>query len=197
MNNIVKSASGFVSKLLQENLPAEYTYHNFIHAREVFEAVNELGKNSSLPDEEFEAIQVAAWFHDTGFIKDHLHHEYKSAEIVKEFLGNLHYPDKKIDRITEIIIMTEIGTAPACLSGKIIKDADILHIGKEDFFSKCFALKSELESIDHKKFTESEWLHSSLNFINNTLFFTDYAKSNYEVGRQSNISRLREMINKL
>jgi hypothetical protein len=54
-----------------------------------------------------------------------------------------------------------------------------------------------MESIEHKKFTESEWLHSSLNFINNTLFFTDYAKSNYEVGRQSNISRLREMINKL
>jgi HD superfamily phosphodiesterase len=197
MNNIVKSASGFVSKLLQENLPAEYTYHNFIHAREVFEAVNELGKNSSLPDEEFEAIQVAAWFHDTGFIKDHLHHEYKSAEIVKEFLGNLRYPEKKIDRITEIIIMTKIGIAPACLSGKIIKDADILHIGKENFFSKCSSLKSELESIDNKKFTESEWLHSSLNFINDTLFFTDYAKSNYEAGRQRNISRLREMINKL
>ena len=184
-------------KLLNENLPSEYTYHNLIHAREVFEAVTELGNNSSLPDEELEVIQVAAWFHDTGFIKGYLDHEYNSAEIVKEFLGNIRYPDKKIDRITEIIITTEIGAAPACLSGKIIKDADILHVGKEEFFSKCLALKSELESIDHKKITESEWLHSSLDFISHTLFFTDYAKSNYEAGRQKNISRLKEMMEEL
>ena len=197
MNNLVKSASEFVSKLLKENLPAECTYHNLIHAQEVFEAVTELGKNSGLPDEELEIIQVAAWFHDTGFLKDYLNHEYNSAEIAKEYLGNIHYPYKKIDRITEIIIMTSMGTEPACLSGKIIKDSDILYIGKEDFYSKCLSLKSELESIDHKKIIESEWLHSSLDFIKRTLFFTDYAKSKYEEGRQKNISRLNEMIKKL
>jgi HD superfamily phosphodiesterase len=197
MNNIVKLASEFVSKLLNENLPSEFTYHNLIHAREVFEAVTELGKNSGLPDEELEIIQVAAWFHDTGFIKGYLDHEYKSIEIVKEFLENICYPDKKTDRITEIIIMTEMANIPSSLSDKIIKDADILHIGKEDCCSKCLALKSELESIDHKKITESEWLHSSLDFINGTLFFTDYAKSKYEEGRQKNISRLNEMIKKL
>ena len=197
MNNIVKSASGFVSKLLQENLPAEYTYHNFIHAREVFEAVNELGKNSSLPDEEFEAIQVAAWFHDTGFIKCCLDHENKSIEIAKEFLENIRCPDKKIDRITEIIIMTEMTNIPLSLSDKIIKDADILYIGKEDFYSKCLSLKSELESIDHKNITESEWLYSNLDFICGTSFFTDYAKSHYEKERQKNISHLNEMIKKL
>src|ERR1035438_10890355 len=91
MNNLVKSASEFVSKLLKENLPAECTYHNLIHAQEVFEAVTELGKNSGLPDEELEIIQIAAWFHDTGFLKDYLNHEYNSAEIAKEYLGNIHY----------------------------------------------------------------------------------------------------------
>ena len=93
--------------------------------------------------------------------------------------------------------MTEIGAAPVCLSAKIIRDADILYIGKEDFFSKCLTLKSELESIEHKKFTDSEWLHSCLDFISSILFFTDYAKSNYEAGRQKNISCLKEMIEEL
>lgn len=197
MNNIVKSASEFVSKLLKENLPSEFTYHNLIHACDVFDAVTELGKNSGLPDEELEIIQVAAWFHDTGFIKCCLDHENKSIEIADEFLKNIRCPDKKIDRITEIIIMTEMTNIPLSLSDKIIKDADILYIGKEDFYSKCLSLKSELESIDHKKFTESEWLYSSLNFINGTLFFTNYAKSKYEKKRQKNISRLNEMIKKL
>lgn len=197
MDNIVKSSSEFVTKLLNENLPSEFTYHNHIHAREVFEAVTELGKNSSLPNEELEIIQVAAWFHDTGFIRSYLDHEYKSIEIVKEYLENIHYPEEKIDKITDIIIMTEMGNIPASLSEKIMRDADILHIGKEEFYSKSLTLKSEWESIDRKKFTELEWLQSSLDFINSTLFYTDYAKSKYERGRQKNISRLNEMIKKL
>jgi HD superfamily phosphodiesterase len=197
MDNIVKSSSEFVTKLLNENLPSEFTYHNHIHAREVFEAVTELGKNSSLPNEELEIIQVAAWFHDTGFIRSYLDHEYKSIEIVKEYLENIHYPEEKIDKITDIIIMTEMGNIPASLSEKIMRDADILHIGKEEFYSKSLTLKSEWESIDRKKFTELEWLQSSLEFINSTLFYTDYAKSKYERGRQKNISRLNEMIKKL
>ena len=197
MDNIIKSSSEFVTKLLNENLPSEFTYHNHIHAREVFEAVTELGKNSSLPNEELEIIQVAAWFHDTGFIRSYLDHEYKSIEIVKEYLENIHYPEEKIDKITDIIIMTEMGNIPASLSEKIMRDADILHIGKEEFYSKSLTLKSEWESIDRKKFTELEWLQSSLEFINSTLFYTDYAKSKYERGRQKNISRLNEMIKKL
>jgi HD superfamily phosphodiesterase len=197
MNDIVRSSSEFVSHFLKENLPSEFTYHNFIHAREVFEAVTELGKNSGLSDEELEIIQIAAWFHDTGFIKDYQDHENKSIEIAKEFLENIRYPDKKINRITEIIVMTDMANIPISLSDKIIRDADILYIGKEDFYYKCLALKSELEIIDHKKLTESEWLNFNLDFINGTVFFTDYAKSKYEPGRQKNISRLNEMINKL
>ena len=93
--------------------------------------------------------------------------------------------------------MTEMGNIPISLSEKIMRDADILHIGKEEFYSKSLTLKSEWESIDRKKFTELEWLQSSLEFINSTLFYTDYAKSKYERGRQKNISRLNEMIKKL
>jgi predicted metal-dependent HD superfamily phosphohydrolase len=197
MDNVVKSASEFVTKLLNENLPSEYKYHNLIHAREVFEAVTELGKNSNLSDEELEIIQIAAWFHDVGFVKGYLDHEYKSIEILKDFLGNIGYSTENIDRISDIIIMTEMGATPTNLSEKIIRDADILHVGKEEFYSKCLSLKSEWENIESKKFTELEWLQTSLDFINGTLFFTDYAKSKYEAGRQKNIYRLKEMMGKL
>jgi len=197
MDNVVKLASEFVTKLLNENLPSEYKYHNLVHAREVFAAVTDLGKNSNLLDEELEIIQIAAWFHDTGFVKDHLDHEYNGVKILKEFLGNFSYPEGKINRISDIIVMTEIGSTPTNLSERIIRDADILHVGKEEFYSKSLTLKSEWEIIDHKKFTDIEWLQASLAFIKRTLFFTDYAKSKYEAGRQKNIFRLKEMIEKL
>jgi len=197
MDNIVKSSSEFVSKFLKESLPLEFTYHNLDHTQEVFEAVTELGINSVLPDEELEIIQVAAWFHDTGFVKGYLDHEYRSVEIAKEFLKSIHCPEKKIKRITDIIIMTELANTPETLSEKIIRDADILHIAKEDFFSKCLALRSEWENTGCKKFVESDWLQSCLDFISQTVFFTDYANLKYERGRQKNITCLREIINEL
>ena len=113
MDNVVKLASEFVTKLLNENLSSEYKYHNPVHAREVFAAVTELGKNSNLSDEELEIIQLAAWFHDTGFVKGYLNHENKSIEILKEYLINIGYPESKIDRISDIIKITEKGDVPS------------------------------------------------------------------------------------
>jgi predicted metal-dependent HD superfamily phosphohydrolase len=197
MDNIVKSSSEFVTRLLNENLSSELTYHNLSHAHEVFEAVTELGKNSNLSEEELEIIQVAAWFHDTGFINGYLNHEYKSVEIANEFLENILYPVEKIKRVTVIIIMTELANTPHSLSEKIIRDADILYIGKDNFFSKCISLRSEWELIDHKKITESEWLQTCLDFISKTMFFTDYAKLKYETVRQSNINCLKGMLQEL
>lgn len=197
MNNIVKSSSEFVSAYLKENLPSEFKYHNFDHAREVFEAVTELGNNSGLSNEELEIIQIAAWFHDTGFVKGYIGHEYKSVEIAKEFLNGISFPPQKIERITDIILMTELANMPYTLSEKIIRDADILHIALDDFFSKCLALKSEWENTGFKKLNEAEWLQTCLDFISKTTFFTDFANSKYESGRQKNISSLKEIIKEL
>jgi HD superfamily phosphodiesterase len=194
MDNIVKSASEFVTKLLKENLSSEYTYHNLQHAGEVFSGVTEIGENSNISNEELEVIQVAALFHDTGFTKGYLDHEFKSAEIAKEYLENINYPRIKIEKITEIIVITTLGNIPANLLEMIIKDADNLHVGKEDFYSNSLLLKSEWETFEYRKYTHEEWLQSSLDFLNRTAFFTEYANSKYDEGRQKNIFLLNEMI---
>ena len=133
MDNLLKSSSVFVSKLLKENSLQNLLTIISTIPLEVFEAATELGQNSNLSDEELEIIQVAAWFHDTGFINGYLNHEYKSAEIAKVYLENILIPVGKIERITHIIRMTERTNVPESLSDKIIRDADILHVGKEKF----------------------------------------------------------------
>ncbi|MDR3610917.1 MAG: HD domain-containing protein [Ignavibacteriaceae bacterium] len=194
MDNIVKTASEYVTDLFNKNLPSVYTYHNLRHTQEVFDAATELGEGSSVSSEELEIIQIAAWFHDTGFTKDYQDHENKSVEIVKEFLESAYYNGNKIRRITDIIKVTKKGNVPESLSGKIIRDSDIIHISKEDFYPRSLSLKAEWEYIDGKKFTESEWMQSSLEFIKRTLFYTDYARLKYEKGREKNILRLTELV---
>ena len=157
MDNVIKTTSEFVTKLLNENLPSKYSYHNLAHTQEVFDGVIELGTNSNLSEDDLELVQVAALFHDTGFTKGYIDHENKSIEIMKEFLFSFNYPEDKIFRVSEIIIMTDMENNPINLSDKIIRDADILHIGKEDFYSKSLSLKSEWENVNYKKYSDSEW----------------------------------------
>jgi HD superfamily phosphodiesterase len=197
MDNIVKSASEYVTKLLVEKLSSDYTYHNLNHTREVFESATEISQNSSLSSEELEMVQIAAWFHDTGFTLSYREHEKKSIEIVWEFLKNKNYADEKIVCIKDLIRVTKKGNIPETLKGKIIRDADILHISKEDFYPRSLELKAEWENVDNKKYTEAEWIQSSLDFINRTFFYTDYAIMNYEAGRQKNIIKLSELIKEL
>ena len=197
MTNLVKTASEYITKFLSENLPKECTYHNLTHTYEVFENVTELSENSNLPDEDLEIVQLAALFHDTGFTKGYLNHENKSIEIVKKFLKNVDYGEIEIVKVTDIIKITKRGSIPVHLSEKIMKDADILHISKEDFYPRSLTLKSEWESVDHKHFSETEWIQSSLDFIQRTLFYTEYASLKYEPGRQRNIQKLNEMIKQL
>jgi predicted metal-dependent HD superfamily phosphohydrolase len=194
MDSIVKKSSEYVIKLLNEQLSPQFTYHNLAHTRDVFEAVIELGVNSNLPADDFELIQIAAWFHDTGFTKGYIDHEHNSAVIAETFLVTTGYDNDKISRIKETILMTEKGNSPVSVTDKIIRDADILHIGKEDFYSRSLTLKAEWETVDNKQYTEMEWIQSSLDFINRTFFYSDYAKSKYEAGRQKNITFLNELI---
>jgi HD superfamily phosphodiesterase len=197
LDNMVRSASEFVTDFLKEYLPSEFTYHNLTHTQEVFEAVTELGKNSGIKDDELEILQIAALFHDTGFVNGYCNHEFKSVEIARKFLLGNYYPLGKIEKISDAIIMTARTNIPVSLSDKIIRDADVLHVGKECFYSKSFALRNEWELVNNKSISETEWLQSCLDFINNTIFFTDFAKLKYEKGRLANLASLNGMIKEL
>ena len=195
MEYLVKKASEFVIGLLTKSLPAEYTYHNLAHTLRVVDAVVEIGKNSSLSKDQLELLVLSAWFHDTGFVKGYKSHEDSSIELAVKFLKENNCSVDKITVITKNILVTELATKPDNILEKIMRDADSLHIGMADFYENSFSLKSEWEYVGKIKFTESEWIKSSLNFLIKTEFYTDYAKSKYESARQQNISRLRQMLN--
>lgn len=194
MEEVVKKVSEYVTGLLTKNLPSEYKYHNLSHTLQVVDAVDEIGKNSGITGEQSEILHLSAWFHDVGFVKGYKGHESKSIEIADKFLKEIEYPSGKTSIIKELITVTDLSKEPVNILEKIIRDADILHIGKEGFFEKSFSLKREWEKIGIKQFTEAEWIESSLAFLTKIDFYTEYAKSKYEQGRQNNISYLKRML---
>lgn len=194
MDEVVKKASEYVTGLLTKNLPSDYKYHNLGHTHQVVDAVGEIGKNSGIDEDELELLYLSAWFHDAGFVKGYKGHESKSIEIADKFLNDSNYPPERTEIVNKIISVTDLAKRPNNILEKIIRDADIIHIGKADFFERSYSLKYEWEITGVKKFTDDEWIKSSLTFLTQNYFFTDYAKSRYEEGRLSNISKLKKML---
>jgi len=194
-NNLIENISEYVTKLFKEKLPDWAIYHDLWHTIETVEGCEEIGKASGLLREDLEILNIAAWFHDTGYIFRANGHEEKSAEIAYEFLTERNYQEDKIDKAVACIMATKISNQPKNILEFVICDADLISLAKPDYLEKNNLLKSETELRENKKLGELDWLKRSLNFLSTHQYYTEYAQKNYDHQLKANIRNLEMLIN--
>lgn len=191
---ILKKAESFVADLFKNDLPEKLLYHNLAHTEEVAEAAEELGKKSGLSDDELEVLVLAAWFHDTGYIKKYNGHEAESVKYAEQFFAENNYPEEKKEQVSKLIMSTVAGHTPHGLMEELLHDADITHIGRKRFFRKGELLRVELENFNNNKYTELEWEKKQYNFLVSNYFITEAGKEKYARRRVKNIKKQRQNI---
>lgn len=196
-NDLLLETEKFIIDYYNKNTPAENVYHNLTHVKNVVKNVKEISKNSNVSGEEIEIITLAAWFHDIGHIKIWKGHEELSAEFAKNYLNEKKYPEEKIARVINCILATKIPHKPNNLLEEIICDADIAHIGSDDFKNQSMLLKLEIEKRENKKISEVEWLEKNIDFIKQNKFFTHSAKSMFNTKKLSNLQKLNDELNRI
>lgn len=152
MNNLIEKADKFVEDLFKEKLPNTFIYHNYQHTERVVKSTKELIDNSEINVKEAEALILAAWLHDTGYIHTYKGHEEKSAEIAESFLKENNATEDLIEKVKQYILATRFSNTPNCLEEKIIRDADSSHFGKDYFEETSEFLRQELELHNIKNF---------------------------------------------
>jgi len=197
MNNLIEKADKFVEELFKEKLPNTFIYHNYQHTERVVKSTKELIDNSEINVKEEEALILAAWLHDTGYIHTYKGHEEKSAEIAESFLKDNNATEDLITKVKQYILATRFSNTPKCLEEKIIRDADSSHFGKDYFEETSEFLRQELELHNIKNFTNAEWLEENiLVFTGKHQFYTDYALEEWKPKKEDNLLELIESKNK-
>src|SRR5690606_25791494 len=191
---IIGKAKAYVHELLSEKLPAGYLFHNFQHTQEVVEVCEEIAASMRLSQQDTENLQLAAWFHDTGFVEKRERHEEKSAQLAHSFLVRQNYPEAHIKTVERLILSTKEGVEPNDTLEKILHDADIAHIGRKRFFKKGELLRMEWEQAENTSYSDSEWAHIQLDFLINNKFCTLYALDKFDERRIQNIDKQRSNI---
>jgi len=196
MAAILEKAEQYVTSLANEKLTENHIFHNLNHILETVEAAEEISQNSGISGPDLEAVILAAWFHDIGHVEIYDGHEEISARIASEFLSENNYSEDQIEKIEKLIMVTKIEAKPSNLLEEIIRDADIIHIGKKGSLKKGSSLREEWKLIKNQNFSAKEWLNLEIDFYSNTQFYTDYAKQQYDAMRLQNISKLKKKIQK-
>jgi len=193
-SEIVLKAKKYVTNLLKDMEPKWYTYHNLDHTITVFNRASYLAEKEGLNEELQELVQLAALFHDTGFVKQYDKNEPIWAQIAEEWLRKEGYPEDKIDIVKQIILATDLTLSPSTKLEQIIKDADMDNLWRDDAFALEVALRNELKHIKKLIFTDKERYRRINSYIQPFHFFTKTQQKERGQKLEENKKKLKQMI---
>jgi predicted metal-dependent HD superfamily phosphohydrolase len=195
-NDFFKDVNNFVFDLLKKELTVKAVYHNYNHTRSVVEAANEIALAENISEIDLEIVLLAAWFHDTGFIKGIENHEEESKKIAHNFLTERGFSKEKISQILLCIDATKMPQNPTSSLEEIICDADLFHLGTENFSKKANLIRSEWELLCDKHLTDIEWFKENIKFIGEHKYFTNYAFNKLNVQKTANWLKVQKELKK-
>ena len=191
--SITQKAEQHIRTLLTEQLSAEHSYHNLTHTLAVRDACLEIGKGMKIKEEELEELELAALFHDTGFISQYEGHEEVSCRIAEGFLNEHHYQGKKLQRVLACIAVTRMGQEPTTVVEKIIKDADLSNLGSPGYIVGLAKLRKEWEVMLEQQYENQEWFELNRSFLKNHKYYTDYANKHFGAQVKENQKSLKKL----
>ncbi|MEL6561378.1 MAG: Pycsar system effector family protein [Bacteroidota bacterium] len=187
----------YVKDSLQKELPKEVVYHNLDHTIMVVNAAKEIGQNSGLTEEDLEIVTIAAWFHDLGYKESGQNHEEISAKLATEFLSEHAYEANKINKVNGCILATKMPQSPKNLLEEVVCDADLHHLGTEDYFQMARRLKDEINNNNTDELlTDAKWMQMNIDFIKEHSYFTDYAENKFGVEKLKNRKKVKKKLKK-
>ncbi|MDN3588785.1 DUF5706 domain-containing protein [Pedobacter aquatilis] len=169
-------------------------YHNLEHTHSVVKAAQQIANHYQLNDEDFFIVTAAAWFHDAGYFEDNLHHEVKGAELANIFLENENVSEEIRLKVSNAILSTKIPQKPTNLIEDILCDADLFHLGSEDFRQKGKLMHKEAELIYNKDISKKDWRVDDIRFLESHQYQTDYAKLLLNDQKQRNIDKIKSKL---
>lgn len=184
----------YVIQLFRERLPAHFIFHNVEHTAAVADMAVTLGKGCGLTAEDLEVVEIAAWFHDTGYIKEYEGHEQVSIRLAEKFLEQYIYSVEQTNKIAGCIRATIMPQSPQNLLEQVLCDADLSNLGGNDFLRQSLALKQEKEHHFQVSISDKDWYLSTLTFCQRHTFHTKAAQSLFNERLQGNIALLQDCL---
>ena len=183
----------YILQYLKEQLPDNLTYHGLHHTLDVLDAALKIAASENLSEEEIKLLRIAILYHDAGFTTKYKDHEDKGCEMARKNLPAYGYNHKEIETVCGMIAATKIPQTPHNLLEKIICDADLDYLGRDDFHKISHSLFEEMKIYSHLH-DEKEWNKIQKKFLEKHHYFTEFGKKNREHKKQQYLQEISQLV---
>lgn len=191
-DSLVTAAELFVRAYFAEHMPKAYHFHNLNHTIGVVNAAMTIAADVDLSEEDQTILLLSAWFHDIGYSKVYEGHEAVSGQIAAGFLRDNHAPESMIEQVLDCIMATRVPQSPKSPVAEILCDADLLHLGTDQFAEENKSLRKEIMDTHGKKISKKTWRKDTVNFLKGHQYFTAYARTYIEPVKSANLAALQK-----
>jgi predicted metal-dependent HD superfamily phosphohydrolase len=189
--SLIDKANEFVEPIFHSQGSDVFVYHNIGHTKRVVNSAKQIAEHYSLKDEDYIVLLIAAWFHDVGYFDDAKHHEKQGAVLAEQFLQSQKADLLFIEKVKNCIMATRMPQRPNNLVEEILCDADLFHLGSEEFFDNNKLMRKEFQLRCDSTMDKDRWRTKSIELLTNHRYHTEYAKLLLERGKERNLEKLK------
>lgn len=168
-----------------------FIYHNLGHTQSVVKAATQIGNHYQLSERDFFVVTSAAWFHDIGYHVDMSNHEARGADLAAAYLRENGLDEPIITDVMGCILATRLPQSPKTLLEEIVCDADLFHLGTEEFADNNKLMRKETEARQGKEISKEDWRGSTIRLFEQHHYFTDYCQLLLNDQKQAHLDKLR------
>ena len=176
--------------LLDEQLPGDLTYHGTHHTLDVLDVCNAYIERGSIEERDALLLRTGVLFHDFGFTRSFEDHERNGVILAGRVLPDFGFSPEEIKIVEGLIMSTKIPQKPETELEKIICDADLDYLGRDDYYPISNTLFQELKSLGKIK-TQAEWNALQVGFLEAHKYHTSYAIENRQPEKEKRIAELK------
>ncbi len=191
---ILDQLRAHVAGLFHAHNDERFTYHNLQHTEQVVENAVRIANHYQLADEEFFIVVAASWFHDLGYLFDCSKHEDCGEGIARAFLTEKQVDQKVIDQVSGCILATKMPQNPVGLLQQIVCDADLYHLGSDNFKQRNKLMRKEAQAFCNTEIDRNVWRAKTIALFKNHHYHTDFCQ---KILNDKKAQNLAEMENKL
>ena len=194
----LKIVDRYIRELFRDELPGGIKYHDADHTlhpvKGVVAIANRIAISENISEHDRELLIAAAYFHDTGYIREYDKNEPIAARMAGRILKLIGYKPDEVEKVQKMILSTNLELEPRSHIEKILCDADLDHLGREDFFKLDGKLREGRRSRGIDVSDDANWYKGTLKILEKHHYYTESQKKLREKEKQKNIKRL---LNKL
>ncbi len=192
-SNLLQEAQSYVTGLLESKLSKSIKFHTLQHTQEVVSAAERIADHYQLTEDDRLPLYIAAWFHDTGYTggvaRDH---ESLSISIASEFLNHHNVSEEFKNQVIGCINATRMPQAPTNTIERILCDADLFHLGTDQFDEKNRLLREEIQEFGGEDLSKKEWRKRNIEFLLAHNYFTTFGREKLQPAKDIHLFELKK-----